>query len=183
MLRIVRSLANAILYASAVVSGVLAILLMLGVSLEVLSRQFLGLSYPLVLDFSESSLLVMTFLPAAWVLRQESHVRIDVFTRVLLRRQRELLDTVVSLISAAVMLVVTLVGVNETLKDMRLDRIFGGSMVYMRWWMTIAIPIGAGLMVAAYLVRSWESFQGSGSDGRSPRPGEARESSETTGGG
>lgn len=157
--RMLSSLAHAVLYGTAVVTGVLALLLMLSVSVEVLARQFFGLSYPLILDFAESSLLVMTFLPAAWVLRQDSHVRIDVFISGLARRRRHFLDAAISLVCAVVMLVVTVVGVNETWKDISLDRIFGGSMVYMRWWMSIFIPIGAGLLTAAYLVRSWESLR------------------------
>ncbi len=53
--------------------------LMLSVCWDVIARTFAGKPLTWVLEFTEYSLLYMTFLSTAWVLKDEGHVTNDIF--------------------------------------------------------------------------------------------------------
>ena len=53
---------------------VLLFLMMLSVCWEVFSRYYLGRGTAWVIEFSEYSILFMTFLGTAWLLRKDGHV-------------------------------------------------------------------------------------------------------------
>jgi C4-dicarboxylate transporter, DctQ subunit len=61
-----------------VLVSVLIFFIMLFVSLEIVSRVILGKSIYGVVDLTEIALLWITFLGAAWVLKRDKHVKIEV---------------------------------------------------------------------------------------------------------
>ncbi len=62
----------------AVMGATLLILVMLSVSYNVATRYFFRFSTPGMFEIWEYSLLYMTFLGAAWLLRREGHVSMDI---------------------------------------------------------------------------------------------------------
>ena len=84
--------------------------LMIAVCWDVLARTFVGMPLVWVLEFTEYGLLYMTFLSAAWVLKDEGHVANDVlFTRLALKNQA-LLNGVTSILGAVVCILLTWFG-------------------------------------------------------------------------
>ena len=57
---------------------VLLFLMMVSVCWEVFSRYFLGKGTTWVIEFSEYTILFMTFLGTAWLLKEDGHVEMDI---------------------------------------------------------------------------------------------------------
>jgi len=86
----------------AFVAGILAIFLMLGVSTEVFARYLLNMPITGVIEVSEIILLWIVFLGAAWVLKIEGHVSMDLIVSRLSTRGQAILNVITSLIGAAI---------------------------------------------------------------------------------
>ena len=63
----------------AFVAAIIIILTMLAVSAQIVMRYFLNRPMIWVMEITEISLLFITFLGTAWLLRREGHVKIDNF--------------------------------------------------------------------------------------------------------
>jgi C4-dicarboxylate transporter DctQ subunit len=86
---------------------VLLILGTVSVCYEVLMRYFLGRPQIWVVEGVSYSLLFITFLSGAWVLRREGHVRMDLLLGRLDPRNQALLNIVTSLLAAIVWFVIS----------------------------------------------------------------------------
>ncbi|MBA7707404.1 hypothetical protein ES703_116276 [subsurface metagenome] len=95
-------------------AGILLIFMMLSVSVAVASRYFLGCPIGWVLESSQYILLYITFLVAAWVLRGEGHVKMDIILNRLNPRAQSLINTITSAISVIVCFILTWFGVKVT---------------------------------------------------------------------
>ncbi|OGP54235.1 MAG: hypothetical protein A2162_08815 [Deltaproteobacteria bacterium RBG_13_52_11b] len=87
---------------------------MLIVNIEVFSRYF-GRPTTWVAEISSILVLWIPFMIAAWVLRNEGHVKMDMLVERLSPRSQALLNFVSSLIGVMVMLVVAIAGLMTTL--------------------------------------------------------------------
>lgn len=101
------SLFDKILRVLFVLACVLLIFVMLSVCLEIVMRYFVGRPQSWVVEISSYSLLFITFLSAGWVLRREGHVKIDLVLDLLSPRLRFGLNTITSVLSALMWLVIT----------------------------------------------------------------------------
>ena len=90
----------------AYLAGVCLILIVLLIGAEVMTRLLLGRSLLWVIELSEFSLLYLTFLGTAWVLRRGGHVRLDLVLNRLNPRAQSLLNVVTFSVGAIVCLVV-----------------------------------------------------------------------------
>jgi C4-dicarboxylate transporter DctQ subunit len=102
-----------------VLAGIMIIFLMLSVSMEVVLRYFWGRPISWVDEIAGYILLYIPFLIAAWVLRREGHVTMDLLTDRLNPGPRYLLNFVTSLISAAICIVLTWFGWRSSLYFVR----------------------------------------------------------------
>jgi TRAP-type C4-dicarboxylate transport system permease small subunit len=91
---------------AAVLAGALLAVMVLSVAVGVFMRYFMKSALPWVMELNEYSLLYVTFLGTAWVLRRKKHVNIDLLVNRLNPRHRIVLKTVTSLCSAIICLVV-----------------------------------------------------------------------------
>ena len=94
---------------------VILIFLMVSVCADVILRYFFNRPQAWVAEISEYLLLYITFLGAAWVLKSEGHVIVDVLVAQVNLRIRAVLGVISSLIGAFVLLVVFWFGALETL--------------------------------------------------------------------
>ena len=108
----------------------LVLVLMLAISFEVASRKLLGQSHAWVVDLGEVSLLFITFFGAAWVLRENAHIRIDTLVRLLPVRAQRAMGLATNLLATGVMLVVALTGAEESLADLLTERMLMGGTVF-----------------------------------------------------
>ncbi len=86
----------------------------LSVCLEVILRYFLNRPQVWVIELSEYALLYMTFLGAAWVLRSEGHVTVDLVTTRLSPRGRAFFSFVSFIICSMVSVVLLVYGSRVT---------------------------------------------------------------------
>ena len=151
--------------------GALIILfMMLSISVGVVVRFFFHRSLVWLTEVSGYGMVFMTFLVAAWVLREEGHVRIDLLIEHLKPKNRAVLEFVTSIAGATVCLVITGYGVIVTLDHLKRG-VFTATDLEIPWAILLAvIPIGALMLSIQFLTRAWgylkESKQGAPSQGQ-----------------
>lgn len=168
MIKLLRRLGTGVVTAGGAIAGALVVIVMLAISFEVASRKLLGQSHAWVVDLGEVSLLFITFFAAAWVLRENAHVRIDTLVRLLPVRVQHAMGLATNLVATGVMLVVALTGAEESLTDLLTERMLMGGTVFPRAWLSIAIPIGSIALAAQFGVKAWQSFRQMRIEGASP---------------
>lgn len=94
---------------------VILIFLMLSVCADVILRYFFNRPQAWIAEISEYLLLYITFLGAAWVLKNEGHVTVDVLVTLASPKTRAVFGVISSVIGAFVFLVVFWFGTQETL--------------------------------------------------------------------
>ena len=85
-------------------------LVMLSIGLEVVLRYFFDRPQVWVIELSEYALLYITFLGAAWVLKADGHVTVDLFTALLNSRVRAICSLVSFIVCVLVSLVLVVYG-------------------------------------------------------------------------
>ena len=89
-------------------------LVMLSVCLEVFLRYFLNLPQVWVIELSEYALLYITFLGAAWVLRSDGHVTVDLFTALMRPKTRAICTFASFIVCFIVSLILFVYGIRVT---------------------------------------------------------------------
>jgi len=84
------------------ISSALFAFAMMAVCVEVIMRYFFNRPIAWILEICEYILLYMTFLVAAWVLREKSHIRVDIVMNRLNTRLQTFFNMIASIISAIV---------------------------------------------------------------------------------
>ena len=87
-----------------ILAGALLIFVMLSVNAEIFTRYITGHSLIWVVEISELSLLFITFLGAAWVLKKDGHVSIDIVVNRLAPGTRALFKAGISIAGAIAIL-------------------------------------------------------------------------------
>ena len=98
----------------AVLAGVLFTFMMFIIVAEVVSRTFFKSPIIWFLEVTEYIMLYGTFLAAAWLLKRDGHVRIDIVLTLLTPRGRAILNIINSIILAAVCLLLVWFGTETT---------------------------------------------------------------------
>ncbi len=98
----------------AYVAFVVLCLIIFSVCLEIIMRYFLNRPLIWVVELTEYALLYVTFLGAAWLLRQDGHVRVDVIVNLMSERWQARCSVFSSALGLLVSLVLTIFGVFVT---------------------------------------------------------------------
>jgi len=104
-----------IIDAAALLAGMMVIFLMLSVSLEVALRYFWGRPTSWVGEIAGYILLYIPFLIAAWILKRDGHVKMDLLLDRLNPKMQCLLNVVTSVTSAVICLVLTWFGLRSSI--------------------------------------------------------------------
>ncbi len=143
-----------IIDAGAAVAALLLIVVMLATTVKVLYRYGLNRSLIGVDQISGVMLLYIAFLGAAWVLRRDEHIIIDLLLGHVQRRTRWFLLLASSLIGAATCLVVAGFGVHEVIGSIQRGVRTPAEIELPRAVNLIVIPIGFLLMGLQFLRRA-----------------------------
>jgi TRAP-type C4-dicarboxylate transport system permease small subunit len=145
-LSILDSIYHRCINSGAALAGVLIVFIMLITTAEVLMRKFLLMPIKGVVELTEYLMIWITFLGAAWVLKKEGHVKIDVLLSRLKPRGQAFLNVVSTSIMAAICLFLTIFGGIVTYDSV----IRGAARVYQYtvplWILLIIIPISGFLL-------------------------------------
>jgi C4-dicarboxylate transporter, DctQ subunit len=139
----------------AFVAGAITILMMLGISTEVVTRYFFKSPVSGMLEASEVSLLWITFLAAAWLLRQEGHVNMDVVLNRLKPEYQAILNCVTSLLGALISLALFWYGTQVVWNFFRKGTLEFGNLEINVGYVLLAIPLGGILLFLQFLRRAY----------------------------
>jgi C4-dicarboxylate transporter, DctQ subunit len=102
---------NKVLDVTAYVAAVLMFLIMAATCVEIISRYVFRHSILGIVDLTEYSLIGVGFLAAAWVLRKNGHVKMDLLLNKLPPIGQVILNTITSIIAAVICLIIIYFGV------------------------------------------------------------------------
>ena len=159
-----------IIDAGAAVAAALLIVVMLATTVKVVYRYGLHRSLIGVDQISGVMLLYIAFLGAAWVLRRDEHIIIDLLLGHVQQRTRWFLLLASSLIGAATCLVVAGFGVHEVIGSIQRGVRTPSEIELPRAVNLIVIPIGFLLMGLQFLRRAVASLRHGDADVSLPSP-------------
>ena len=140
-------------------SAVFLIFLMVAVTTEVVARYFFNRPQMWVVESCEDSLLYITFLGTAWLLRKEGHVKIDIVTNRLNPRTDAVVHTITSLMGVVISLIIAWYGVLVTW-DLFQKRIYAVTPLEPPLAAIVAvIPVGGFLLLIQFLRRSYNDVE------------------------
>ena len=140
-------------------SGVLIIYSVLTISGEVVTRNFFGKTTSWVLETNEYALLYITFLVAAYLLRKEGHVIMDVvISRVNVKTQLPII-IFISIISAVVCFFIAWYGALVVWDHYQIGYMFIKGLKIPSVPILIVIPVGCLLLGIQFLVRVYSKFK------------------------
>lgn len=109
------TLFDRVLNAMAFLGGVLLAFSVLSISAEVFSRYLLNYPFGWVTEISSYSLLYITFLVAAWVLRSDDHIKVDAVIKLFKPRTQSLLHLITLLTCSLMCLILVIFGAKVSL--------------------------------------------------------------------
>lgn len=151
-----------ILNAGAVMAAVLLIGVMLATTVKVIFRYGLREGLLGVDQISGTMLLYITFLGAAWVLRREEHVTIDLLVSALRPRTRRRLFVFSSILGAFICLCLALFGTLEVITSLQKGIRIPAEIEMPRAVNLVVIPLGCLCLGLQFVRRAWLSFRGAG---------------------
>ncbi len=138
--------------------AVLGALILVGMSLwityDVLARYVFVSPTIWAGDLSEYGLLGATFLAAPWVLRQEGHVRIEIFVERLSRQHRRMIGVAVSLVGAVVCIVFAWQTAVTTVDFFSRDLMEARIWRIPQWIPYSVIPLGSAFLAVEFVARA-----------------------------
>jgi TRAP-type C4-dicarboxylate transport system permease small subunit len=128
---------------------------MLSVNAEVIMRYFLRSPLVWVVEISEVLLLFITFLGAAWVLKKEGHVKMDIVLSRFKPRAQAMANVVTSILSAIVVSLLVWYGILVTLEHYQRGLYQPTLLEIPNAAVLFIIPLGALLLVIQLIRRAY----------------------------
>jgi TRAP-type C4-dicarboxylate transport system permease small subunit len=155
IIRKLNNIFNRTLDLMAILAGILLISSMLIICVAVASRYLFGRPMGWVIEITEYSLLYITFLVAAWVLKRNGHVKIDLVFNQLSPRTQSMLNMITSGIGAIICFILFWYGVRVTWELFR-TRYFTPTILELPKFVIVAIIfIGSLLLCLQFLNRTF----------------------------
>lgn len=139
-------------------AGAIIIFLLIAVVADVVLRYFFNSPIEWVPEYSEYSLLYITFLGTAWVLLEKGHVNIDLALTRLNPRAQAMANTINYLVAAIVFLIVTWFGLKVTLDMLQTNYLYDTPLKTPRFIVLAVIPLGSALLFLLLIKNTWEYF-------------------------
>ena len=136
-------------------SGFLLLFSMLSISLSVIARYFFGYTTTWVLEMNEFALLYITFLAAAWVLRRERHVMMDIIIQRMNSRNQHIINMITSILCSCVCLCIMWFGVRLVWQHIQAGRMLTEGLRLPSAVILFVIPFGFLLLFIQFLKRAY----------------------------
>jgi len=140
-------------------SGLLLVYVMLSITLDVVLRYFFNRPQFWVGELAEYSLLYITFAGAAWVLKKDAHVKIDILNTFLSPRYVRILDFASNIIGIFVCSVLTYYGVKVTWDQFARGMYNPTLMEFPRGPLLLIIPVGTFFLLMEFIRRALKNFK------------------------
>lgn len=149
---------DALIMACAVLAVAIMVMLVACVCYEVVMRYFFNAPTRWVVEFSEYALLQLAFLGAAWVLREEAHVSVEMLVELLPRRGREILFAATSIVGACTCALFFWVSLTYLVGIYESGELIFKSMVVKKWAVMAVIAPGLLLLTLQFARRAWNGL-------------------------
>ena len=142
-----------------IISAILVIVTAIIVNVGIFTRTFLNLPIAWVPEISGYILLYITFLVAAWVLKEEGHVKMDMVLGYLKPKTQSMMNVVTSAISAIVSAILAWYGMKVTV-DLFQSGYFTPTILELpKFIFTISIFIGSLLLFIQFIRRTLNNLE------------------------
>jgi C4-dicarboxylate transporter, DctQ subunit len=144
-----------------VASG-LTLLIFFSVCAELFMRNLFNRPQIWSVEVSEYAMLYITFLGAAWLLREDGHVRIDILFDLLKPRGQALLNCITFLFGVIVCSVLVFYGTRATWLHFQKGLHTFTALTLLKWPFLMVIPFGSLLLLMQFIRsarRSWKRFK------------------------
>jgi len=125
--------------------GLLAALLLglvvLLVSYDVMARNLGARSLPWIVEITEYTLPLATFLAAPWLMYRNEHIRLDVLGNLLSPGRLRRVDRLAGAMGAVVSAVMAWYGVAALLDARAAGVLMIKSLVFPQWWLLVPVPV------------------------------------------
>jgi len=140
-------------------SGLLMIFSLVSVCIDVVMRYFFNSPSGWILQISEYILLYIPFLSAAYVLKEDGHIKVDIILNCLSKKTKAILNTVTSILGALILFILTYYGVIVTY-DFYIRKV--PTLKYLKipeFLVIIVIPIGCFMFALQFIRRANKYYQ------------------------
>ena len=155
MRRVVRRAFDQILTGTGYFAGMVCVLMVLIVTYEVVLRYFFDRPTRWVFDISTLGLLFLTPIAAAWVLRQEGHVRIDILLLRLDPKNQAIINGITSLVALLACIVFLWKGCEVMWDAYQTGELLLRSLIIPKHLVLWPFPLGAFLLCIQFALRTW----------------------------
>ncbi len=121
---------------------------------EVISRYFFNKPSAWVVQFSEYGLVFIGFLAAAWVLRDEAHVKVEMLTELLSPAARRRIFAITSWVGALMCGILAWVSSTYTWELYERGEMIFRSIITPKWPMLAVVTLGFALLCVQFLRRA-----------------------------
>jgi TRAP-type C4-dicarboxylate transport system permease small subunit len=150
---LLRAIYNRVIDICGVVAAAVVLLLTFGITIEVATRALGVGAIEWMLEASEYSLLLMTFLGAPWALRQGAHVRVDVVLTLLPRSTALICEITANVLGMAASLVLLIWGWRAAAASAETASMVYKVLVFPEWWLYALIGFSGALLTAEFICR------------------------------
>ena len=144
------------------VAGVSTVMMMIHVTMDIATKLFFNYQIEGTIEFVASyNMVIIVYLPLAYVASHEGHIIVELFTRTLPTRALSKLDDAMGIITFLFMCLFTwLTAVEAIGRTIEGEVELTGDDVLMIWPSRWFLPIGGGIMAAYVLVRLIKDLRG-----------------------
>jgi len=146
------------------VTAALTVLMMLSVVYDVVARLVFRAPTLWVIDINEYMLVYLTFIPAAWILLRDGHVKVELVVDRLTPRTRRIMGFTGDLMGLVYCVILTWTSWNVAWDAYKGGYRFSTALALPQFPVFVIIPIGAAWLGLAFLARLW------GAAGQAPAP-------------
>ena len=153
-----------IITAMMVIGAALIIIDMLAVSTDVIVRYVVGVTYTGLFELTEYSLLWMTFLATAWLLKSDGHIKLDLVLDRLNPRRKVITNVATGIICEILLVFLIWYAIKLTVNDIRYGTYLSTVLQPIRWPIEIIIAIGYILLFIVMLrkifghLKTWQTI-------------------------
>lgn len=137
----------------AILARIVTILIVLIILADILTVNLFHYSLPWAIEFSEYLLVFLTFLGAAWLLREDGHIKLDLVLNALRKKNRIRLEIINSVIGLIISLILAVSGFIATYNLYERGVKTEAVIELPRFILIIIIPIGFTFLVYQFLAK------------------------------
>ena len=136
-------------------AGILLSFAALSVAAGITTRYFFDYPLPWVTEIAEFSLLYLPFLLGVWVLRKDSHVKMDIILNLFPQKVQNVVNTVTSILCAIICLVLSIMAA-KVAHDQYVSKAFTYTILEIpKWILTIVIFLGSLMLVIEFFSKAY----------------------------